>query len=167
MKEALNIRIFNEIYEKNKKLDEVFIKKYDHAELIKKNKLELLVEIGELANETRCFKYWSKKEVNHDLVGFELADCFIMTLCFFNTLNIDLEEKFYNDLDGDVIDMFFNIYSLTIEFIKNNNRDVLKKLFVSLINLGHNLGFKDDEIISYCTRKIDKDLERLNDEKTS
>ena len=90
-----------------------------------------------------------------------------MTLCFFNTLNIDLEEKFYNDLDGDVIDMFFNIYSLTIEFIKNNNRDVLKKLFVSLINLGHNLGFKDDEIISYYTRKIDKDLERLNDEKTS
>ena len=164
MKNELNVIIFSDVYEKNKELDEIFIKKYDHVELVKKNKLELLVEIGELANETRCFKYWSKKEVNHDLVGFELADCFIMTLCFFNTLNISLEEDFPIVNESDTIDMFFDIYCLVSEFIKNNNREILKKAFVSLISLGHKLGFSDEEIISYCSNKIIKDMERLKDE---
>ncbi len=30
--------------------------------LLQKKILALQVEIGELANETRCFKYWSDKE---------------------------------------------------------------------------------------------------------
>jgi dimeric dUTPase (all-alpha-NTP-PPase superfamily) len=33
----------------------------EHADLLEKRRLAFLVELGELANETRCFKYWSKR----------------------------------------------------------------------------------------------------------
>ena len=48
------------IYKETKYLDDLFAQKYDikSPEIIQKYKLELLVEFGELANETRCFKFW-------------------------------------------------------------------------------------------------------------
>ena len=51
------------IYKTTKHLDEQFAMHYGHdQEIIRKNRLELLVELGELANETRCFKYWSMNQ---------------------------------------------------------------------------------------------------------
>ena len=49
-----------EIYQESKRLDSLFGEQNDlfSDEIIEKNILELLVEFGELANETRCFKYW-------------------------------------------------------------------------------------------------------------
>ncbi|MEE0700145.1 MAG: dUTPase [Bacilli bacterium] len=74
---------FSKVYEENKILDEIFHNLYDNfsKDTIEKNIVELLVEIGELANETRCFKYWSNKGSSEkDIVLDEYADCFLMTL---------------------------------------------------------------------------------------
>ena len=63
------MKFLSEVYKKNNELDDIFISKYSSdKEMFKKNKIELLVEIGELANETKCFKYWSKKEPVRELV---------------------------------------------------------------------------------------------------
>ena len=86
--------VFNEVYQANKELDKMFDDAFADKEMIKKNKLELLVEIGELANETRFFKYWLDKPMDIDLVKGEYADCIIMTLYFFNIMNISLDEEF-------------------------------------------------------------------------
>ena len=151
----------NIVYNKNKELDDIFIKKYNHDELVKKNKLELLVEIGELANETRCFKYWSKKEINNDLVKAEYADCIIMTLCFFNYLNISLDEvKYYKD-DKNILDLFFDIYNLSSNFSFSEKKELIIEILIKLINLGYILGFNDDDIIESCLNKIRIDRERL------
>lgn len=149
------------IYEDNKKLDKVFIEKYNHPEFVKKNKLELLVEIGEFANETRCFKYWSKKNVDYELVGYELADTIIMTLCFFNYLSIDLNRVCIDKIDKSVIDLFFEVYELAIKFAENEKDKVIIKIFVLLINIGYYLGFTDDDIVNFCHNKIKRDLERI------
>ena len=51
------------IYEVTKQIDEQFALHYGNDdEIVRKNRLELLVELGELANETRCFKYWSMRQ---------------------------------------------------------------------------------------------------------
>ncbi len=51
-----------EIYEKNKKIDDIYLEKYgDTEEICNKNILESLVELGEFANETKVFKYGSIK----------------------------------------------------------------------------------------------------------
>ena len=153
---------FQEIYDENKKLDAIFIAKYDHDDLVRKNKLELLVEIGELANETKCFKYWTKKEPNKELVEEEYADCLIMTLCFFSLLHIELDEEYnylFNELD--TIDIFAKLYSLASDFYYSESRDTIKKIFVILVNLGYQLGFNDEKIINITLKKIITDKERL------
>ena len=62
------MKFLEEIFLKNKVLDEKFNEEYNlyDEEIINKNLLELLVEISEFANETKCFKYWTKKTINHD-----------------------------------------------------------------------------------------------------
>ena len=48
---------YNDIYNRNKKLDDIFMNKYMYAEkkYYEKNCLELIVELCELANESKCF----------------------------------------------------------------------------------------------------------------
>lgn len=43
----------------------------DYATTLQERILALLVEMGELANETRCFKYWSVKEASPAAVIME------------------------------------------------------------------------------------------------
>jgi len=58
-----------ELYEKQNKLDEYIVKKslgtsFNHnskSDFLSDRLLALFVEVGEFANKTRCFKYWSKK----------------------------------------------------------------------------------------------------------
>ena len=63
--------MLEEVYQRNIELDEIFFNNYGNDNLtFKKNCVELLVELGEFINETKCFKYWSTKEPNKDLVTY-------------------------------------------------------------------------------------------------
>lgn len=148
---------FNIVYEENKKLDQKFDELYNmnDIDIIRKNKLELLVELGELANETKCFKYWSNKPSKLDKIKEEYADCLIMVLCFFNMYNIKLNEDFkITKIRYDMIDLICHLFSKCSEFYHNENRDLIKEIFVNFIELGHQLSLSDDEIIEVCLKKI-------------
>lgn len=155
---------FQKVYDVNKKLDDIYNSQFNipQEELVRKNKLELLVEIGELANETKCFKYWNDKEPNQDLIKIEYADCFIMTLCFFNYLNISLEENFMlPKILYDKTDLFANLYNLASEFYYTESKEVIKNIFVNLLELGKLLKITDEEIIATCLNKIEINTKRL------
>ena len=153
---------FQKIYDENKELDKMFINNTNDLDIVRKNKLELLVEIGELANETKCFKYWIDTPCNMTLVKEEYADCIIMTLCFFNYLNVSLDEEFpiYDDR-LDIIDMFSKLYELAVSFYQNDTKNTIKSIFVYLIELGHILSIDDTSIIDSVLNKIKKNKERL------
>ena len=55
-----------EFLEMQEKLDEKILKGNfsDYKTLLSKKILACMVELGEYANETKAFKYWSKKEVS-------------------------------------------------------------------------------------------------------
>ncbi len=155
---------FQIIYDKNKELDAMFDKEYDNTkeDIILKNKLELLVELGELANETKCFKYWSKKTPNKEAVLEEYADCLLMILLFFNMLNISLESTFNNENDLDLIKEFIYLFNISSTLEENFNEETLKNIFVNFIRLGHLLEFTDEEIINASLNKIKINFERFN-----
>ena len=157
----IDYRMFNDIYESNRELDKMFDDTFKDNEMVKKNKLELLVEIGELANETRYFKYWSNKVMDINLVKGEYADCLIMTFYFFNILNISLDEDFPIVDKYDNIDVFGRLYKLASDFYYNNDKSIIKEIFVILINLGYLIGFNNNDIIDICLNKINKDKERF------
>ena len=78
-----------------------------------------LVEIGELANATRCFKYWSNKGPEaDDIVLDEYAD----GLHFFLSLGIDIgtSKKSYNITkhEDNLTDQFLMVYHRLDEFKK-------------------------------------------------
>lgn len=152
----MNYTEFNDVFKANKELDEMFNNTFPDSEMVKKNKLELLVEIGELANETRYFKYWSNKPIDIDLVKGEYADCIIITLYFFNIMGISLDDEFKTIEQYDKIDIFGRLYKLASEFYYNDDKDIIKEIFVTIINLGYLIGFNNQDIIEACFNKINK-----------
>lgn len=155
---------FLKVYEENKILDEMFNNLYDNfsKETTEKNIVELLVELGELANETRCFKYWSNKGPSEkDIILDEYADCFIMELFFCNMVNIDLNESFPIINNDDVIAQFKDLYVIVSKLDYNLNKKAIKLILSNLVNLGRLLNFTDEDIINGCLKKIEKNKKRF------
>lgn len=138
---------FERIYIENKKLDEMFDKLYDHhsEDTIEKNIVELLVELGELANETRCFKYWSNKKPSSN-----------------NMANIDLNEPFEEVNEKNIVTQFKQLYKLVSTLDIKLDRELIKEILSNLANLGILLDFSKEEIVDGCLLKINKNKSRFD-----
>lgn len=158
-----NYHFMEKVYIENKKLDSIFDGLYNNQDeqIVLKNKLELLVELGELANETKCFKYWSNKKCDSAAVLEEYADCMLMVLLFFNMLSIELSEEFPKCENLDLINSFINLFNISSKLNVTFDKKIVKSIFVSLIDLGRKLGYTDEEIVSGCINKIKKNMERF------
>ena len=114
-----------------------------------------LVEIGELANATRCFKYWSNKGKESDeIVLDEYAD----GLHFFLSLGVDIKtsKRSYNltkHLD-DTTDQFLLIYRRLDEFYKKQDDRSYIKAFQAFLNLLPLLGYKWPELREAYYKKL-------------
>lgn len=102
-----------------------------------------LVEIGELANATRCFKYWSnKKSEPDDIVLDEFAD----GLHFFLSLGVDIKtsKRSYNltkHMDN-LTDQFLEVYHRLDVFRKKQDDVSYIKAFQAFLNLLPLLGYR-------------------------
>lgn len=95
----MQLKIF---YEMQKELDNTVIKnrygqeivhESDHVAFLTQRLLALQVEVSELANATRCFKYWSNKQPeSRERVLDEYADVMHFFLSIGNTLGFTPEE---------------------------------------------------------------------------
>lgn len=156
------MKFLSEVYKKNNILDDIFIDKFSKIDkdMFRKNKIELLVEIGELANETKCFKYWTTKTPNRDLVLEEYADCIIMTLCLYNYYDMELNDIECNKMD-DVNDIFAKLYQLASSIYFTDNKKELEEVLFYLINLADLLNISKDEIVESSLKKIELDTKRM------
>lgn len=86
-----------DLLEKQKKLDKFITERYDplmdQKDFLVDNLLGLQVEVSELANATRCFKYWSNKAPeSKEKILDEYADVLHFFLLIGNDLNFTAEE---------------------------------------------------------------------------
>ena len=98
--------------------------------------LALLVEIGEFANATRCFKYWSNKSSEpQDIVLDEYVD----GLHFFLSLGIDIDvsRKTYNHTKhaDSLTEQVLKVYELVAQFYKKQDEKSYIKAFQAFINI--------------------------------
>ena len=98
--------------------------------------LALLVEIGEFANATRCFKYWSNKPSEaQDIVLDEYVD----GLHFFLSLGIDIKttKKKYNHTKhaDNLTKQVLETYRLASIFYKKQDEKSYIKAFQAFINI--------------------------------
>ena len=128
---------------------------------LRRRTLALIVEIGELANTTRCFKYWSNKgSEEKDIVLDEYAD----GLHFFLSLGICIGSK-KNEYEivkpeNDLTDQFLKIYKEISEFEQNPNEDNYERAFSSFFNLLPLLNYKYKDLEEAYYKKLGTNYKR-------
>jgi dimeric dUTPase (all-alpha-NTP-PPase superfamily) len=117
------------------------------TEIFLKKILALQVEIGELANETRCFKYWSRKSPSP---RESVLEEFVDALHFVLSLGLDLGHE---DLElpavsaaDDLTAGFLELTAASVQLAKTQGRDEYRELFAALLAVGYGLGFSNEEI---------------------
>jgi len=144
------------LYEIQKQLDDRIHNEHGLKDknLIPSKILALQVELGELANETRCFKFWSNKGPSpKDVVLEEYVDClhFILSIGIDNGLtNISLKQI---NNSGDLIEQFQNMFIRIITFQYEPTLENYEKLFNHFLLLGKKLDFKEEEIFESYLEK--------------
>ena len=115
--------------------------------LLHKKILSLQVELGELANETRCFKFWSTKEPSSkDIILEEYVDCLHFIL------SIGIEKDFQditlevNHITCDLSEQFLTLFTTITNFVISSSMDNYLKVFQEFLSLGKNLGFSVEDI---------------------
>jgi dimeric dUTPase (all-alpha-NTP-PPase superfamily) len=150
--------------EMQKVLDDRIIKEHqlEDKDLEENKILALLVEISELANETRCFKHWSTKGPSEESV---LLEEYVDSLHFF----LSIANHYQYDVDR-LYDLYVNDFKPSIKqttlvtAFKVNMEKILKMekkqdgfyyidAFAAYLNLGKMLGFNWDQIEQAYMRK--------------
>lgn len=157
---------WEEVYQRNKRLDEFFWQKYLDTEpnYFEKNCLELSVEIGEAANASRCFKYWSIKSMNREELLEEIADCIIINLYFFHYLDLKIELLPVGSDTNQVVVLFNQLFQLSSCLMDDCDSQLVKQIFSCLLQLGSLFGFAELELQEACMKKIEKVEKRLQSE---
>jgi dimeric dUTPase (all-alpha-NTP-PPase superfamily) len=118
-----------------------------HNSLLSKKILALQVELAELANETRCFKFWgSKQSPNREITLDHFVECihFILSLGLekdFVDINVD-----FKDVQYDITAQFLNLYVDINDFFICSSRDHYVTLFEDFLTLGKSLSFTVQDI---------------------
>lgn len=130
--------------------------------LIEKKILALLVEIGELANETRCFKFWSlKSPATKEKILEEFVDGihFILSLgieCGFEENDLNFGNPYFENLT----EQFLSVFEWVNKFKAAQTFENFEKLFSAYILLAELLGFSSDEIEQAYIQKNEVNYER-------
>ncbi|MFB4165843.1 dUTP diphosphatase [Alteribacillus sp. JSM 102045] len=109
--------------------------------------LAFQVEVGELANETRCFKYWSHKPASGQEV---ILEEYVDGLHFILSLGIDKGwEEAPEQPDRPDISLsaqFLSVFEAAAALTTDTEKQSYLHLFKEYLKLGAALGFSSEEI---------------------
>lgn len=137
------------LYSMQEQLDKYIEEKHDllDKDVFQEKYLALLVELGELANETRCFKFWSTKPRNEKSVILEEyvdGTHFILSLGIEKGYQYDgreLELTLLNETE-----QFNNVFEACTVFNQDPTKANYVRLFENYLQLGELLGFTEADI---------------------
>ena len=137
------------------------------SDLFVKKIIALHVELGELANETRSFKYWSKKGPSpREIILEEFVDVLHFTL----SLGIDLGCTDLSDAlpvhparRRDLTEQFAVLLTAVSVLAATRAAADYRALFSELFALGNLLGFAAEEIERAYLQKNEKNHQRQNE----
>jgi dimeric dUTPase (all-alpha-NTP-PPase superfamily) len=148
--EEENLMDIQTLFKIQKQLNDRIINEHqlNEEDLFKEKLLAFIVEIGELANETRCFKYWSRKPSSERSI---ILEEYVDGLHFALTLGLALdqttisEKKEYVQKES-VTEQFLDVLHFAHQLKENQSQDLFQPFMDSFFSLGHKLGFTYEEI---------------------
>ncbi|MFP7493356.1 dUTP diphosphatase [Terribacillus saccharophilus] len=145
------------LFSKQRELDAYIEEKLESADrddLFRKKILALQVEVGELANETRCFKFWSRKGPSEQSVVLEE---YVDGLHFILSVGLDkgltYKSAVLSSDEMDQTDAFLELYSTIGAFYADPVQETYDVLFQSFLKLGQLLGFNEASILEAYKQK--------------
>ncbi|WP_066194630.1 dUTP diphosphatase [Gracilibacillus timonensis] len=153
------------LFDMQKELDHYILTQHDlqTENIFDKKVLALLVEIGELANETRCFKYWSIKPPSEKSV---IAEEYVDGIHFILSLGLDLGLDTYESddkaSDHDVTTLFHQVFQAITTLKADKSLTTYRTLFDTYVSLGQVLGFSPEDIKKAYMDKNKINFERQN-----
>jgi len=144
---------WDQLYKTQKELDTYIIKKQaipTEQKVFLDKILALFVELGELANETRCFKFWSKKERNEREV---ILEEFVDGVHFILSLGLDKGFRYSGEVVQQKLEeeapettLFTNVFNACTFFQASPTKENYNHLFHSYLRLANKLGFEEEDI---------------------
>lgn len=126
--------------------------------------LALLVELGELANETRCFKFWSNKPSSKREVVLEE---YVDNIHFLLSLGLEKEFAFSkihiaeNAIQDKTL-LFNDVFRKALTFYEQQTEENYLNLVQAYLQLARLLGFSEAEIFTAYLEKNEVNYERQN-----
>ncbi len=139
------------LFSVQRKLDERIEREHqlENKDLFSDKVLAFMTEVGELANETRCFKFWSRKPPSErEIILEEYVDGihFLLSLgleCGFEEIPpFPNEEREETPLQLH----FLHVFQCASQFHESPNRETYHHLFAEYLKLGEGIGFTKDEV---------------------
>ncbi|RQD71879.1 MAG: dUTPase [Tindallia sp. MSAO_Bac2] len=157
---------WSELFKKQKQLDRFILENHDleKENLTERKILAFQVELGELANETRCFKFWSVKEASSKEV---ILEEYVDGLHFLLSLGLEMDYIF-DELEPEKIEdnetlQFLSVYRAMSQFDQNRSYANFHQLFQAFVSLGEQLGFTREEVMKSYLSKNETNHQRQQD----
>lgn len=123
--------------------------------------LALLVELGELANETRCFKFWSLKgPSDQETILTEYVDGIHFILSLANEYDFKLSVPEVFTTENNVTEQFLLLYQEISHFQNERKNDIFQTVFAEYLSLGKMLGFSAEDVEKAYVSKNEVNYER-------
>ncbi|WP_106496957.1 dUTP diphosphatase [Lentibacillus sp. Marseille-P4043] len=130
-------------------------------DLFQEKILALFVEIGELANETRCFKFWSTKSKSEEEVI--LAE-YVDGLHFILSLGIDsgyqYEPLATEQNSNNETEQFNQVFEACNSFKQDPTQTNYQNMFKCYLQLGQTIGFDEKSVYTAYLKKNEVNYER-------
>lgn len=153
----------NKLFTMQKALDQyIQSNKQVEEDVFVKKGLALLVELAELANETRCFKFWSEKGPSErEVILEEYVDSihFLLSLGIEKELN-SLEKWPLEKMDEDLTNLFLLTNKAIIVFLQDPMKSSYEEMWVLYGAIAEKLGFSSEEVLQAYIAKNETNYER-------
>ena len=146
---------FDLLFTLQKQLDDRIVQEHGlkDIDLFENKLLALKVELGELANETRCFKYWSKKAPSpKETILEEYVDGIHFILSLGLELGITTFEGLPEKMMISEVRAFHHVYR-SIDRLATEKEEAYNGLMESYLTLGQAIGLHYEEISEAYLKK--------------
>lgn len=156
---------WDELYSMQQHLDQHIEENHNlqNKDVFQEKYLALLVELSELANETRCFKFWSLKPRNEDSV---ILEEYVDGLHFILSLGLEKGYRYTSAELGQPLEteteQFNAVFEAGTVFYQEQTAESYKDLFRKFLLLGKILGFSEEDIQQAYYKKNEINFERQN-----
>ncbi len=144
----MNLQNFFKVQDEANKLL-VMDKTLNDYKLTARKLLSLHVKLSDLANETKCFRYWEEEDnsPSKDAIMTKYIDCLshILTIGLDKNYS-DLKEVDLNPNDDCLSDQFLNLFIDLNDIIISPSKDHYQTLFEDFMTLGISLGYSESII---------------------